>query len=188
MEMGRRCLFEKRVELKHEFDKTYPGLEHIREDEGDAHELAINMICDKVLHDPEVEPHLAHYYRQLYHIVKFVDESEIEDKSRYTDFVQAQMDNDELVLLAYNGLNERGENFKSLIEKYGLLENLAPGSFFHREHFGLYEKGAFGNKEYNHSITFLMSPKDQAQTTASPAPAALSATPYDNPTQWGPRT
>lgn len=155
IERGRRCLWQKRRQLKHKFDGTYPGLEDARKDEGDAHELTLNLICEEVLHDPEVEPHLAHYFRQLYHIIKFVDESEIEDKRRYTDFVQAQMDNDELVLLAYNGLNERGENFKSLIEKYGLLENLAPGSFFHTEHFRLYERGAFGNKEYNHSINFL---------------------------------
>ena len=147
-------MWEKRGQLKREFDETYPGLEDLRKDEGDAHELTINMICDKVLLDPEVEPHLAHYFRQLYHIIKFVDESEMEDKRRYTDFVQAQMDNDELVLLAYNGLNEHGENFKPLIEKYGLLENPASGSFFNEEHFELYERGAFGNREYRHGIEF----------------------------------
>ena len=154
MERGRRCLWEKRGQLKQEFDGTYPGLEDLRRDEGDAHELTINMICDKVLQDPEVEPHLGHYFRQLYHIIKFVDESEIEDKRRYTDFLQAQMDNDELVLLAYNGISEQGEDFKPLIERYSLLENLAAKSFFNEEHCEFYEKAAFGNNVYRHGIEF----------------------------------
>ena len=155
IERGRRCLWEKRGQLKQEFDGTYPGLEDVPKNEGDAHKIAIEMVCDKVLHDPEVQPHLGHYFRQLYQIVRFVDESEMEDKRRYTDFVQAQMDNDELVLLAYNGLSDHGEKFKPLIEKYGLLENLASGSFLKEEHYLLYDAGAFGNREYRHGIEFV---------------------------------
>lgn len=144
IQRGRRCLWEKRVQLKGWFET----------DQRDAQQLTMDSVCGRVLYAPEAEPNLAHYFRQLYHIIRFVDDGDIEDKRRYINFVQAQMDNDELVLLAYNGLTDHGENFKPLIEKYGLLENLAAGSFFSEEHFGLYEKAAFGNREYRHGVEF----------------------------------
>ena len=95
-------------------------------------------------------PHLGHYFRQLYHIVNFVDKSEIEEKQRYADFVQAQLNNDELILLAYNGLSKHGENFKPLIEEYGLLENLTWGTLFAEDHASMYCAKAFGKRGYQH--------------------------------------
>lgn len=95
-------------------------------------------------------PHLGHYFRQLYHIVNFVDKSEIEEKQRYADFVQAQLNNNELILLAYNGLSRHGENFKSLIEEYGLLENLTWGTLFAEDHADMYCAKAFGKRGYQH--------------------------------------
>ena len=95
-------------------------------------------------------PHLGHYFRQLYHIVNFVDKSEIEEKQRYADFVQAQLNNNELILLAYNGLSKHGENFKPLIEEYGLLENLTWGTLFAEDHASMYCAKAFGKRGYQH--------------------------------------
>ena len=53
-------------------------------------------------------------------------------------------------MLAYNGLSKHGNNFKSLIEKYGLLENLTDGTLFAEDHASMYE-GAFGKKGYSHT-------------------------------------
>lgn len=93
-------------------------------------------------------PHLGHYFRQLYHIVNFVDKNEIEEKQRYADFVQAQLNNDELILLAYNGLSKHGESFKPLIEEYSLLENLTWGTSFAEDHASMYCAKAFGKRGY----------------------------------------
>lgn len=69
---------------------------------------------------------LGHYFRNLYHIVKFVDESKLhrKEKEGYIKILRAQLSNYEILLLAYNGLSPYGASFKPLIEKYKLLKNL----------------------------------------------------------------
>jgi hypothetical protein len=67
----------------------------------------------------------GHYFRNLYHIVKFVDRSDVDDKNRYVSFVRAQLSTGELQLLCYNGLSRYGrDKFKPLIERYSLLKQL----------------------------------------------------------------
>jgi Putative phage abortive infection protein len=71
---------------------------------------------------------LAHYFRTLYHLIKFVKISDVvveyKDKRRYTSLVRAQLSAYELALLFYNGLSPYGEGFKPWIEEFGLLEHL----------------------------------------------------------------
>ena len=150
-EEGRRCLWRKRRDLEDELEGF-----HVDELEIDmrleGYRRWIANGCEKVLHNRRSEPHLGHYFRQLYHIIKFVDESELEDQAKceYANLAKAQLDNDELMLLAYSGLSAHGKNFKPLIEKYSLLANLAPGSLLHKEHSDLYSRSAFGEEGYQH--------------------------------------
>jgi hypothetical protein len=68
---------------------------------------------------------LGHYFRHLYHIIKFVKESDVAEKRRYTNFVRAQLSSYELAMLFYNGVSDLGvEKFKPLIEEFALLKNL----------------------------------------------------------------
>ena len=67
---------------------------------------------------------LGHYFRNLYHVFRFVNNSEIKDKRRYTSLARATLSQFELAFLFYNGLSPLGEKFKPLIEEFGLLENL----------------------------------------------------------------
>lgn len=71
---------------------------------------------------------LGHYFRNLYHVIKFVRTSDINNKRRYTTLARAQLSQYELALLYYNGLTpippETTNKFKALIEEFGLLENL----------------------------------------------------------------
>ena len=108
----------------------------------------IDEAMDKLYNDNP--PHLGHYFRQLYHIVLFVHSSEVQKKQRYADFIQAQLNNDELVLLAYNGLSKHGGKFKPLIEEFGLLENLTWGTLFSENHARGYSEKAFGKRGYKH--------------------------------------
>lgn len=72
------------------------------------------------------ESEIGHYFRHLYHVIKFVDQSIVDDKRRYTSFVRAQLSSYELELLFYNCLSEYGNlYFKPLVEKYGLLKHLS---------------------------------------------------------------
>lgn len=71
------------------------------------------------------EHELGHYFGHLYHIIKFVDLSEVPEKRRYTSFVRAQLSSYESLMLFYNCLNSQGSaNFKPLVEKYGLLKHV----------------------------------------------------------------
>lgn len=68
-----------------------------------------------------------HYFRHLFHMLKFVDETEWMDdklKYKYTSILRATISPYELVWIYYNGLSEVGARLKSYIEKYSLLKNL----------------------------------------------------------------
>lgn len=68
---------------------------------------------------------LGHYFRHLYHIVKFVDESSEPNKKKYVDIIQSQMNTDELYLTAINGISNYGrKRMLPLLDKYSFLENL----------------------------------------------------------------
>lgn len=78
---------------------------------------------------------LGHYFRNLYHIIKFIDESEIPEKKRYTNFVRAQLSSHELAVIFYNVLSVHGnDKFKPLIEKYSLLKNMNQKLIFNSDH------------------------------------------------------
>lgn len=94
---------------------------------------------------------LGHYFRNLYRIVKFVDESilitkndyeyqegmsdeeklsnvkylDFAEKYLYTSMLRAQLSDFELGWIFYNCISSQGnKKFKPLLEKYGLLKNL----------------------------------------------------------------
>lgn len=72
---------------------------------------------------------LNHYFRFVYRIIKFVDETPIlrttEEKYKYIAFLRSTFSNYEVALLFYNCLSTIGrEKFKSLAERYALFDNL----------------------------------------------------------------
>ncbi|MDC0706379.1 putative phage abortive infection protein [Priestia sp. AB] len=71
---------------------------------------------------------LGHYFRNLYRIIKFIDEATLsdEEKRNYIGIIKAQLSSYELAILLYNGLSENGENFLPLMRKHNLLDNLNP--------------------------------------------------------------
>lgn len=77
----------------------------------------------------DYESYLGHYLRNVYRIFKFINDTDYifkELKTFYADIVRAQFSNQELALIFYNSiLHEEGiKNFKPLIEKYEILDNL----------------------------------------------------------------
>lgn len=70
---------------------------------------------------------LHHYFRYLYRILKYIDDSKLLyplEKYEYAAMLRAQLSCYELVMLYYDGLSESGCNLKPLIEKYAMLDNL----------------------------------------------------------------
>lgn len=75
-------------------------------------------------------PQLSHYFRHLYQILKFIDSSDIPNKKKYVDLLQAQMANNELYISFYNGISIYGrKRMLPLMEKYSFLENLRDNDF-----------------------------------------------------------
>ena len=79
----------------------------------------------------ENQHEVGHYFRLLYNIVKFVDQSDIKNKKFYTNLIRAQLSADELTMLFFNCLSRWGNvKFKPLIERYALLKTLPVRTFF----------------------------------------------------------
>lgn len=67
----------------------------------------------------ESEYMLGHYFRNLYRIVKFIEDSSLdeEEKKNYRGILRAQLSSSELYLLFYNlNFSSRGEKFYKLLE------------------------------------------------------------------------
>ncbi len=121
----------------------------------------------------KVQTDFGHYFRNLYRIIKFVDETEFhthselgtspDDKKyidllkyslpnhntkyKYTSMVRAQLSDYELLWLFYNCLSENGvEKFKPYIEKYSLLKNLPKDKLHNQEIVNEYNESAFEKK------------------------------------------
>lgn len=90
---------------------------------------------------------LGHYFRTLYHLIKFVKLSDIvvenKAKRQYTSLVRAQLSAYELAFLFYNCLSPHGEKFKPWVEEFGLLEHVDKEILLEPFHAKLYEQRAY---------------------------------------------
>lgn len=88
-----------------------------------------------------------HYFRNLYRIIKFTEESKLiddEEKNEYIDILRAQLSPYEIVWLYYNGLSDGKDRMKSYIQKYSLLNNIRRDLLAQtEEHVGEYEDYAY---------------------------------------------
>lgn len=114
---GRDCIKVFYERLQKTWDKNRPHLAGSNEIE--RINLTYRDFFDK--HQQEI----GHYFRSLYHIVKLVDNSDVQDKRLYTNLIRAQLSSFELTLLFYNCISELGrDKFKPYIEKYSLFKNM----------------------------------------------------------------
>ncbi|MGB3469571.1 MAG: putative phage abortive infection protein [Erythrobacter sp.] len=86
-----------------------------------------------------ISPKLASYYRTLFNIYRYIDDSEFRDNIFYGRIVRAQLDEFFLAILFYNALTERGSRFQRYIIAYDILDNLRPELLAHRSHEHLLE-------------------------------------------------
>lgn len=100
----------------------------------------IDSFYNELYHGRESE--LGHYFRSLYHLVKFVDDSLIGNKKRYVDLIQAYLTDAELHCTFYNGIAIYGrKHFQRLLDDYSFLENIKPkGDIFEKQFEMFYPK------------------------------------------------
>ena len=95
----------------------------------------------------------SHYFRNLYHILKFIDDSELSEKLKqsYAKFLRSQLSEVELVAVFYNSIGqiklpsrehmELGHpKMARLIQKYDILQNMNPLSIIHPIHLEIFNK------------------------------------------------
>lgn len=124
-------------------DETYEGILYLQGLKSQLEDALseLNYIQDEVTEDNKVMlknrvnglyidfflpnvSNLGHYFRHLYHILKYIDDSQLSDSKKYADLLQSQLSNDELYLLAVNGISNYGRRkMLPLMDKYGFLEN-----------------------------------------------------------------
>lgn len=92
--------------------------------------------------------YFSHYFRNLYHILKFIDDSKLVSsarKSNYSKFVRSQLSDVELVVIFYNSIAKIGlpgredmelgfPKMGRLLQKYDILQNMNPRSIIHPSH------------------------------------------------------
>lgn len=96
----------------------------------------------------------AHYFRNLYNILKFIDEAahiSDDERCRYAKFIRSQLSEAELIVLFYNSIaeiklpgREKLElgfpKMSKLLVKYDVLHNMNPRSLIHPSHKEIFEK------------------------------------------------
>lgn len=99
--------------------------------------ITSNIDANKLLkcyEDSEINNDLlGHYFRHLYHIFEYVDNSNVPNyiKTRYVGIIKAQMTDNELYLCHINSYSKYGkERLKPLFEKYHFFENIKNYALF----------------------------------------------------------
>ncbi|HYJ05786.1 MAG TPA: putative phage abortive infection protein [Chthoniobacterales bacterium] len=107
------------------FEFFYRRLLALREHNTKQHPFPVDVeLAYDILHQFHSSS-LRHYFRHLYHVVKFVDESGVSQKQFYVDLLRAQLSTNEQLLLFYNCAVGRGRaRFLSLALKYRLFDEM----------------------------------------------------------------
>ena len=93
------------------------------------------------------EGHTGTYFIQIYQILKFINNSKIEDKQFYVNLLRAQFTKEELEFLYYHCLGSVGERkFKTLVEQFEFFEHLVLNDEIERR-LTRYSENAFGENE-----------------------------------------
>ena len=98
--------------------------------------------------DPKIFSFLFHYFRFVYRIIKYVDETDvlnsIEERYQYVAFLRSTLSNYEVAAIFYNCLSRNGrEKFKPLVEKYALFDNIDDKILGSEEDLKLFAESAY---------------------------------------------
>jgi hypothetical protein len=76
----------------------------------------------------------GHYFRILFNTIRFIDESELDNKNFYVKILRAQLTDSEATVIFYNGLSLNGkEKLKPLLEKYNFLKNIDEEKIYNKD-------------------------------------------------------
>jgi len=93
---------------------------------------------------------LGHYFRYLFNIIRFIEESDYSD-GLYIKLIRAQLSDQELLLLFYNALTEQGKSFKPYVYDFSIFDNLPKIKLLDKSHESWYEDKAYDSALTNNS-------------------------------------
>jgi hypothetical protein len=127
------------------FKLFYRGLENIYKREVKSKHATVDRIVEAsyLQYFNSHQSDLGHYFRNLYHIFKFINMSEVEDKEFYVAIVRAQLSTYESLMLFYNCLSKHGKKFKPLIEEFNVFKGLPSDMLLNQEHYSMYREIAY---------------------------------------------
>ncbi len=129
-------LFRHIVQHQQVCHRAEDGAHDVRQ--GPLHVIIANRTFD------DFQDVLGNYFHNLYHVIAHIDRHRGLDRRLYAKMVCAQLSTPELVLVFYHGLTHRGHKLKTVIERYGLLQDLPPDQLIKPEHWNLYALSAYG--------------------------------------------
>ncbi|MDV5633343.1 putative phage abortive infection protein [Enterobacter cloacae] len=114
----------------------------------------VKFSIDLVYEEDNFFSNTGHYFRNLYHIFKHIDEASFlrkKERVKYAKLVRAQLSSIESGALMLNGLSSKGVKSKVYIEKYSLLQGFTLSKSFKNElksagAMRLYNPVAYGDK------------------------------------------
>lgn len=131
----------------------YMYLDLTRRLKGNLSEINVNSEFHKVQNKYKHDLH--HYFRFLYHTLKFIKNSDItnEEKFKYSSILRATLSAYELVLLFYNCLHNNGKtHFKPLLEDFSFLKNIDDSLLFNLNQRFEYDQLVFASSEERKKI------------------------------------
>jgi hypothetical protein len=92
--------------------------------------------------------YLEPYFMTVYHILKFIDNSTIDDKIVYAKLFRAQLTIHELRHIFYDSRLSVSGKLKALVEKYSMFQRLGPRDLVSEKHKEIFDPTAFNDNEY----------------------------------------
>jgi len=92
----------------------------------------------------ETENELGHYFRFLFNFFRFIEKSDIKD-SFYPKLLRSQLSNQELLILFYNNITDKGSPFQKYADMYELFDNLPVERLLEKIHADFANKESYGN-------------------------------------------
>jgi hypothetical protein len=90
---------------------------------------------------------LGLYFRSLYSVFRFIEQSEYADKKHLALVVRSLLSDFELVFLFYNCLSSKGKKFTRFANEYALFDNLDLSLLLDSNHVRFMDVPAFGENE-----------------------------------------
>lgn len=112
-------------------------------------EDSLSKIFDKAYNSfyLEYQADLGHYFRNLFNVIFFIESLKKSQQAFYLGLLMAQLSNYELTLLFFHCLRSTNKDFKILVEKYAILDQV-PKDEVTSMAYKLYDSNAFGESGF----------------------------------------